>query len=52
MRVVTISDTHGLHDSIGNLPKGDILVHAGDFMNSGYDPQGILWFNRWLSVCA
>ena len=48
MRLVVISDTHGLHDRIESLPDGDVLVHAGDFMNSGYDSQDIRSFNRWL----
>jgi Icc-related predicted phosphoesterase len=48
MRLVTISDTHSLHDSIDKLPEGDVLVHAGDFMNSGYDLRDIVSFNRWL----
>jgi predicted phosphodiesterase len=48
MRLVAISDTHGLHDRIGSLPEGDILVHAGDFMNSGFDLKEIMSFNRWL----
>ena len=39
MRLVVISDTHGLHNRIEGLPDGDVLVHAGDFMNSGYDPR-------------
>jgi Icc-related predicted phosphoesterase len=50
MRVVMISDTHGLHDRIERLPEGDILVHAGDFMNSGFDLEVIASFNRWLRV--
>lgn len=48
MRLVVISDTHGLHDRVQDLPDGDVLVHAGDFMNSGRDPQDIWSFNRWL----
>ena len=48
MRLIVISDTHGLHHRIDGLPAGDVLVHAGDFMNSGYDVQDILSFNRWL----
>lgn len=32
--IVTISDTHGLHDRI-EVPDGDILIHAGDFSNTG-----------------
>ena len=36
-KVITfISDTHTKHKQLGNdLPGGDILIHAGDFMNSG-----------------
>lgn len=49
MRMIVISDTHGLHDRIEGLPDGDVLVHAGDFMNSGYDPTDISSFNRWLA---
>lgn len=48
MRLVVISDTHGLHNRIVGLPDGDVLVHAGDFMNSRRDLQGILSFNYWL----
>src|SRR5271166_4203315 len=48
MRLVVVSDTHALHNRIEGLPEGDVLVHAGDFMNSGYDPADIFSFNRWL----
>ena len=48
MRLVVISDTHGLHDRIVSLPDGDILIHAGDFMGSGLDLKEIQSFNRWL----
>jgi hypothetical protein len=50
MRLVVISDTHGLHNRIEDLSDGDVLVHAGDFMNSGYDPEDIRSFNRWLGA--
>ena len=49
MRLVVTSDTHGLHDQIKSLPAGDVLVHAGDFMNSGLRPEELLSFNRWLA---
>jgi len=49
MRLIVISDTHGLHNRIEGLPDGDVLVHAGDFMNSGYDATDIWSFNRWLA---
>jgi predicted phosphohydrolase len=43
-----ISDKHGLHRQFTALPEGDVLVPARDFMNSGYDPEDIWPFNRWL----
>ena len=48
MRIVMVSDTHGLHDRITALPAGDVLIHAGDFMNGGYDTRELLSFNHWL----
>ena len=36
MRIVCISDTHSLHHVMRHpLPKGDVLVHAGDLSNKG-----------------
>lgn len=29
--LVLISDTHSRHASLGKLPPGDLLIHAGDF---------------------
>lgn len=34
MKIITISDTHGLHPSM-KIPAGDILVHAGDLTRHG-----------------
>ena len=34
MKIVLVSDTHGLHDSI-RVPHGDLLIHAGDLSASG-----------------
>ena len=49
MKVTLISDTHTKHRQIEkDLPGGDILIHAGDFMNSGnilYDVEDFCeWF--------
>jgi predicted phosphodiesterase len=48
MRLVLLSDIDGQHDKIRDIPEGDILVHAGDFMNSGTDLLEITSFNYWL----
>ena len=34
VRLVLLSDTHGLHREI-SIPDGDVLVHAGDFCSQG-----------------
>lgn len=46
MRLVCISDTHGLHDV--RVPDGDVLVHAGDLTASGSLEQ-IAEAHAWLA---
>lgn len=48
MKLVCISDTHGMHDRIKSMPKGDILCFAGDFTNIG-SKTDIIRFGEWLS---
>ncbi len=47
MRIVCISDTHGLHNQI-RVPDGDALVHAGDFTNNGQAGQ-VVEFAEWFA---
>ena len=47
MKFVAISDTHGCHRQL-NLPKGDVLLHAGDVCDKGNALQ-IEDFLDWLS---
>lgn len=35
VRVVVLGDTHGQHGEIKRIPYGDVLVHVGDFTDSG-----------------
>jgi Icc-related predicted phosphoesterase len=46
MRLVLLSDTHGLHADI-TVPAGDVLIHAGD-MSTGGEPEEIRDFGQWL----
>ena len=48
-RFVCFSDTHGKHDQIPaeHRPAADVLLHAGDFTNTGEFEQ-IESFDRWL----
>jgi len=49
MRIVCISDTHTLQKGMKHsIPFGDVLLHAGDVMDSGYDPQDIWYFVNWF----
>ena len=49
MKVTLISDTHTKHKQLnGDLPGGDLLIHAGDFMNSGYDKTDATEFFDWF----
>mmetsp|Transcript_15305 Transcript_15305/g.23049 ORF Transcript_15305/g.23049 Transcript_15305/m.23049 type:complete len:259 (+) Transcript_15305:67-843(+) len=53
-RIIVISDTHQRHDVIGDLPEGDIFIHAGDvFMSSqrvshSRGVKNLKEFNEWL----
>jgi predicted phosphodiesterase len=49
MRLVLISDTHGLHDAIPNLPNGDVLIHAGDVSRLG-SIEEIGYFLSWFAA--
>lgn len=52
MRITLISDTHTKHDELSydpkDLPGGDLLIHAGDLMNSGRNPMDIYEFCKWF----
>jgi Icc-related predicted phosphoesterase len=49
MIITFISDTHGKHNEITkDLPGGDILLHAGDFMNSGWTEMEAIMFLKWF----
>ncbi len=47
MKIVIISDTHGLHNSL-ILPKGDIIIHGGDITDHGTKEEVINFLN-WYS---
>lgn len=47
MKITFISDTHTKHNML-NLPGGDVLIHAGDIMNSGWGMSDITAFLNWF----
>lgn len=52
MRITLISDTHTKHEELmwdkTDLPGGDLLIHAGDLMNSGRIGRDITEFCTWF----
>jgi Icc-related predicted phosphoesterase len=50
MKITFISDTHTKHYQVTNdLPGGDLLIHAGDIMNSGRSRDDIVSFCDWFN---
>jgi predicted phosphohydrolase len=49
MKILFLSDTHGLHRHLGPLPEADILVHAGDVTRQGTEGE-LDDFVSWLGA--
>lgn len=47
LRILHISDTHGVHHRLRDLPEADVLVHSGDFTMNGSEAEA-LDFLEWL----
>lgn len=41
MRILHLSDTHGCHPRLRNLPEADVVVHSGDFCMAGSEQEAI-----------
>ena len=41
MRILHLSDTHGCHPQLRNLPEADVVVHSGDFCMVGSEQEAI-----------
>lgn len=47
MRILHISDTHGKHELLIDLPKADVIVHTGDITEDGTEEE-VKDFIEWL----
>lgn len=47
MKIVQISDTHGQHRLLCDLPEGDVLIHCGDITENGTEEE-VLDFLNWF----
>jgi Icc-related predicted phosphoesterase len=48
MRITFISDTHTKERNL-RLPGGDVLIHGGDIMNSGWNYADVMNFLKWFA---
>lgn len=47
MIILHLSDTHGCHHRLKNLPEADVVVHSGDFTMTGSEKEALdflSWF--------
>jgi len=47
MKIISISDTHGLHRRV-EIEETDLLIFAGDCMTSGHDDKELISFLQWF----
>lgn len=47
MKILHLSDTHGTHHRLRDLPEADVVVHSGDFTMTGTKQEAIDFLN-WL----
>lgn len=45
MRILHLSDTHGCHHRLKDMPEADIVVHSGDFTMTGTEQEAIDFLN-------
>lgn len=45
MKILHLSDTHGCHHRLRNLPEADAVVHSGDFCMVGSEAEAIDFMN-------
>jgi len=47
MKILHLSDTHGLHRRIKDMPEADVIIHSGDISNIGTEEE-VLDFLNWF----
>lgn len=50
MKILHLSDTHGCHHRLRNLPEADVLVHSGDFTLTGSEAEAIDFMNWFCDI--
>ncbi len=50
MKILHLSDTHGCHRRLGELPAADVVVHSGDFTMSGSEAEAVDFLNWFCNL--
>lgn len=50
MKIIHISDTHGCHRRLRELPNADLIVHSGDFTITGTEHEAIDFMNWFCNL--
>lgn len=50
MKLFHLSDTHGCHHRLYDLPEADVLVHSGDFTLNGSEAEAIDFMNWFCDI--
>ena len=45
MKIIHISDTHGCHHRLKDLPEAEVIVHSGDFCMVGTQQEALDFLN-------
>lgn len=50
MKILHLSDTHGLHRKINDLPQADVVVHSGDISHNGTESEVLDFLNWYIEL--
>lgn len=50
MKILHLSDTHGLHHHIKDLPAADVIVHSGDISHNGTESEVLDFINWYIEL--
>lgn len=50
MKILHLSDTHGLHHKINGLPEADVIIHSGDISHNGTESEVLDFLNWYIEL--
>ena len=50
MKILHLSDTHGLHHHIKDMPEADVIVHSGDISHNGAESEVLDFLNWYIEL--